>query len=174
MGRNLTSLFRAAALRLQSDQRIVLLVTLPLADADGFPAGQVVRMARSDRHVEADGLRYQAAPITINLPPEEGQGRLGSASLAIGNASRLPGAFVESGRVIGRPVTIALGVQENGGSQAATVDPAASFGCTVVHATVSAGQVVLEMGHPAAGKRTPGPLFTRERFPGLLPQGGGA
>lgn len=174
MGRSLSSLFRSASLLLERNTALVLLVELPLADAAGFPSGQVVRLARADRHIVADGLVYQAAPVKIVLPPEEGQGRLGSASLAIGNASRIPGSFVENGRVLGQTVTIRIGILDAPGSQAATTDPAASVVCSIVRATVSAGLCTLEMGHPSAGKRTPGPLFTRSAFPGLLPVGGGA
>jgi hypothetical protein len=127
------------------------------------------RLVRDTRHREADGKVWQRASIDIELPGEDAAGSLGTLTFSIPNISRVPLAYVEAaGEILGRPVTVWLQHE----SSLDAFEPALSWRHKIIDFRATESVATFEAGHTADGIRIPGPLYSREEFPQLLPTAG--
>ncbi|MGH7132696.1 MAG: hypothetical protein ACREJO_12190 [Phycisphaerales bacterium] len=133
----------------------------------------IFRLVRSSHHLEVGGHWWQAASINIELPAEDAEGSLGELAVSIPNTSRVPMAYCESpdiSEIHGRVMTCSL--WNTGLDPDAGVLDVLSWPARILKTVATAKAVRLECGHPAQTARAPGPVFGRDRFPGLLPSSG--
>lgn len=161
MGRPLSSPLHVARHLLMSDKAWLLFVEAPRV------AGGFWRLVRNNRNLSANGAKWHAAEMSIELPAEDAEGSLGRASVTISNVSRLPMAAIEGSELLGQMVTFYLQHEAN----LATFDPSLGWSQLILSADVTERAARLECGHPAQVARVPSRVFTRKDFPGLLPVG---
>lgn len=163
--RAFTSPIQVARHLLATDQGWVLLVEVPLRTLGTF------RLVKGSHHLEVGGYAWQAAGITLELPPEDAEGSLGEVVVTLPNASRVPMAYIEAvDEVLGQVLTCHL--WNTALDPADAPQSALSWKAKILKSVATVKAVRLECGHPAQAQRAPGPVFGRDRFPGLLPSGG--
>lgn len=154
----LTTPLHVARHLVATDQAWLLLVEVDTGS--GF-----FRLVHGRAHATVAGLSYQAAAIGVETPEQDGEGTLGEAVLTVPNVARIAGAFVESDAathpLLGRTLVVRL-AHESDLSTAVEV-------CrhTIVKCEVTAMEVRITAGHPAALLRVPQGVVDRRTFPGL-------
>lgn len=161
MGRPLTSPLHVARHVLMSDKAWLLFVEVPRV------GGGFWRLVRNNRNLVANGAKWHAADMAIELPAEDAEGTLGRASVTISNVSRLPMAAVEGSDLLGQTATFWLQHE----ASLATFDPSLGWKQLILAADATEQLMRLECGHPAQLARVPSRVYTRTDFPGLLPVG---
>jgi len=102
MSRPIPSPLHVARHILETDKAWLFFVKIELA-------GSTIRLVKSRRHIQADGVVWQASSVLIDLPSEDGSGALGEMVISVPNVSRLPISYVEAqGELLGRDVTAYL------------------------------------------------------------------
>jgi hypothetical protein len=129
-------------------------------------SGQEIRLVHNARHMQADGRTWQAAEIGLEIPGEDAEGSLGELTFSVSNVSREPLRLVEvEDELLGCEVVAWL-------QHAANLDgfePALSWRHTILEAEIGELVASFKAGHAAELQKVPGPLYTRQRFPQLLP-----
>ena len=162
MARSIDSTLQIARQVMQSSSAWLLFVEID-ADVGKF------RMVNNAQHLEANGFRWQAADISIELPIEDAEGGLGELAIAIPNVSRIPIFYVDSeDDILGKSITIYLQLEGNLDS----FEEELSWTHVCLSAEVSERTARFRCGHAAQNQRVPGPLFDRVAFPQLLASGG--
>ena len=158
MARPLTNPLQIARLALRDDSAWLMFVEVPTLSGGYF------RLVRNSEHVDANGVRWQAASIEVELPEEDDAGTLGELALSIPNVSQIPLALVQNdGELLGQTVT--CWVQTT--SALDTFDDAASWQHVVRSVEADERTLRCTCGHPAQDLRVPSRLITRAEFPGL-------
>lgn len=164
MGKPISGPLAAARMVMNDDQAWCLLVEVPRSAEAG---GGFFRLTTNARHMLADSKTWQAAGLKVTLPSEQGDGSQGRAGFTLSNVSRVPGAYIERGELLGQDVTLYVYHE----SMAGTLDQAASWKQRILTATVNEKEVTLACGMPAATMQVPARRFTRARFRTLLAGG---
>ena len=163
MARAFSNPLQAARHLVMSSDAWMFFVEVPNAAGTGY-----FRVVRASKHVSADGKTWQAASLGIEVPPEGVDGSLPTVSITIPNVSRIPLALVETAdELIGKVATVWL----QHASALTTFDAAAKWNLYILSATATSKSLTLTLGHPPHGVQAPGPVYTRENTPDLLPTG---
>ncbi|MEO1277594.1 MAG: hypothetical protein AAFV77_01375 [Planctomycetota bacterium] len=158
MARPLTNHLHLARLALRDEHAWLMFVEIPTSSGGFF------RLVRDSQHRDANGVRWQAASIDVELPEEDDSGTLGELMLSIPNVSQIPLALVQNqGELLGKTVT--CWVQTT--SALDTFDDAASWQHVVRSVEADERTLRCTCGHPAQDLRVPSRLITRSQFPGL-------
>jgi len=170
MARTLTSALQVARHLIESKDPWLLFVEV---ESKSRP-GSFFRLVNNTRNIEADGKRWMATTMKIELPEESGEGTLGQLRIAIPNISRIPMAFVEGGEgeddLIDQPVTVTLAYAANLDSVNFAGSP--SWRHVITEAVCDEQTAVFVCGHPAGIRMAPGPTYDRVSYPQLLPSAG--
>jgi hypothetical protein len=168
MARQITGALEVARQVLQSDRAWLFFVEIPVKSPPG-PASSFFRMVGNGRHMRANGVLWQAATLSIELPAEDLDGSLGSLRVSVPNVSRLPMAYLEADDyLLGQPLTVYL---QNESSMDVFV-PALSWTHRILRGKATERRMTIECGHPAEVEQVPMGVYDRFKFPGLLPNEG--
>ena len=161
--RTLTSPLQAARMALWNDRAWLWFVQIEVS------GGRHFRLVRNTRHVEANGVVWQAASFELDVPADDGSGAMGRMGVRIADASRSAIAYAEvDGEFFGQPCTVFLAHE----SALSAFEPDLSWSHTILSVTVTEKVFALECAHPSETQRVPGPVMDRRRFPQLLPAAG--
>ncbi|UYV13741.1 MAG: hypothetical protein NCW75_05515 [Phycisphaera sp.] len=156
--RPLTNPLQIARLALRDQGAWLFFVEIPTT------SGGFYRLVRNSEHQDGNGVRWHAASIGVDLPPEDDSGSLGEMILSIPNVSQTPMALVETGgELLGQTVT--CWVQTT--TDLDTFDDAASWQHFITWVQADEQTLQCRGGHPALSQPVPSQIIDRGRFPGL-------
>lgn len=168
MARQITGVLQIARQVIESDKAWLFFVEIPIKSPPG-PANSFFRVVGNGRHMRGNGVLWQAASLSIELPAEDLDGSLGSLRVSVPNTSRLPMAYLEADDyLLGQPLTVYLQSE----TSLAVFEPALSWTHRILRGKATERRLSIECGHPAEVEQIPMGVYDRFRFPGLLPNEG--
>ena len=171
--RNLTSPLQIARHLLYTNAAWLWFFELPLRD------GTVARVVKNTGNLFANGKVWQAAALSVEIPPETSDGALGQITVKVPNVARILVGWADDGGfppvageegpglILGQVARVWLQLS----SSLETFDPAMSFEAQVLNVSCTADVGELTLGDASQTVRVPAGVWDRTIAPQLLPSG---